>query len=184
MDHLFTQSTESNLNATSSAFLTTLKQMEAVPILIIIGAPVLTSMGFKFAFVENILVRLLMVGSLIYAIRFANAPSGPAPSDLGMQGPVFSLLVLLAIVTLLLERNHVVVAGLPEQKADAKIIGPANLYPMKAPDTISHISVKEVYDDHESNHEADVHISDERAEIKEGPSNHDSPSFYKSLGLV
>lgn len=159
--------------------------MEAVPILIIIGAPVLTSMGFKFAFVENILVRLLMVGSLIYAIRFANAPSGPAPSDLGMQGPVFSLLVLLAIVTLLLERNHVVVAGLPEQKADAKIIGPANLYPMKAPENpLKNMEIREVYNDHESNHEADVHISDERAEIKEGPSNHDSPNFYKSLGLV
>jgi hypothetical protein len=146
--------------------------MEAVPILIIIGAPVLTSLGFKFAFVENILVRLLMVGVLINAIRFSNA------------SPLFSLLVLLAIMTLLIERNHVVVAGLPEQKADAKIIGPANLYPMKAPDNSSHIKVSDVYDAHESNHEADVHISDERVDIKEGPSNHDSPSFYKSLGLA
>ena len=145
--------------------------MEAVPILIIIGAPVLTSMGFKFAFVENILVRLLMVGALIYAIRFYTG------------SPLFSLLVLLAIITLLIERNHVVVAGLPDQ-SDSKILEQTNLYPMKAPDTISHISVKEVYDVHESNHEADVHISDERADIKEGPSNHDSPSFYKSLGLV
>jgi hypothetical protein len=146
--------------------------MEAVPILIIIGAPILTSMGFKFAFVENILVRLLMVVALIYAIRFANA------------GPLFSLLVLLAIMTLLIERNHVVVAGLPNQKSDAKIIGPANLYPMKAPDTSTHVKINEVYADHESNHEADVQINDDRAEIKEGPSNHDSPSFYKSLGLA
>ena len=145
--------------------------MEAVPILIIIGAPVLTSMGFKFAFVENILVRLLMVGALIYAVRFSNAD------------PLFSLLVLLAIITLLIERNHVVVAGLPDQSPVK--IGPTNLYPMKAADNIlSHITVDSSYDAHESNHEADVHISDERADIKEGPSNHDSPSFYKSLGLV
>ncbi len=145
--------------------------MEAVPILIIIGAPVLSSMGFKFAFVENILVRLLMVGALIYAIRFSG-------------NPLLSLLVLLAIVTLLLERNHIVVAGLPNQKADAKILGPANLYPMKAPDNISHITIDAAYDNNESTHTADVHINDERAEIQEGPSNHDSPNFYKSLGLV
>ncbi len=144
--------------------------MEAVPILIIIGAPVLTTMGFKFAFVENILVRLLLIAALIYAIRFSG-------------NPLFSLLVLLAIVTLLLERNHVVVAGLPNQKADAKIIGPANLYPMKAPDSVSHIIINDSYDNNES-HDAEVHLSDERVDIKEGPSNDESPDFYKALGLV
>ena len=143
--------------------------MEAVPILIIIGAPLLTSMGCKFAFVENILVRLLLIAALIYAIRFSG-------------NPLFSLLVLLAIVTLLLERNHVVVAGLPDQKAEAKIIGPANLYPMKAPDSTSHISVTDSYDNNEA-HAADVY-SDERVDIQEGPSNHDSPDFYKALDLV
>lgn len=143
--------------------------MEAVPILIIIGAPLLTIMGVKFAFVENILVRLLLIAALIYAIRFSG-------------NPVFALLVLLAIVTLLLERNHVVVAGLPNQKADAKIIGPANLYPMKAPHNIlSHITVEDTYTN--ESHEADVY-SDERVDIKEGPSNHDSPDFYKARGLV
>jgi hypothetical protein len=144
--------------------------MEAVPILIIIGAPLLSSMGCKFAFVENILVRILMVGALIYSIRFANAASGP----------VFSLLVLLAIITLLLERNHIVVAGIPDQKPT--IIGPANLYPSKAPDTITKIEINDNYDN--DSHSAEVHLSDERAEIKEGPSSHDSPDFYKSLGLV
>lgn len=142
--------------------------MEAVPILIIIGAPLLTSMGSKFAFVENILVRLLLIAALIYAIRFYPG------------SPVFSLLVLLAIITLLLERNHVVVAGLPDQKTT--IIGPTNLYPMKAPDNISHIKVNDTYDNHEV-HEADVY-SDERVDIKEGPSNNDSPDFYKARGLV
>ena len=130
----------------------------------------LTTMGFKFAFVENILVRLLLIAALIYAIRFAK------------EGPLFALLVLLAIVTLLLERNHVVVAGLPNQKANAKIIGPTNLYVSKAPDSVP-IKIDEVYADHEA-HDAEVHLSDERVDIKEGPSNHDSPNFYKALGLV
>lgn len=143
--------------------------MEAVPILIIIGAPVLATMGFKFAFVENILVRLLLIAALIYAIRFSG-------------NPLFSLVVLLAIVTLLLERNHVVVAGLPDQKADAKIIGPANLYPMKAPDRVADIVVHDSYDN--DSHDAEVHLSDERVDIKEGPSNDESPDFYKARGLV
>ena len=129
----------------------------------------MTTMGFKFAFVENILVRLLLIAALIYAIRFSG-------------NPVFALLVLLAIVTLLLERNHVVVAGLPDQTP--KIIGPANLYPMKAPDSISHISVHDTYNDSHESHESHEEYNDERVDIKEGPSNHDSPDFYKSRGLV
>jgi len=149
--------------------------MEAVPILIIIGAPVLTSIGFRFAFTENILVRLLMVAALIYSIRFAKPASGP----------LFSLLVLLAIVTLLLERNHVVVASLDNQVKDSRIPKQNNLYKHQAPqDIFKHVEVTEVYADHESNHDAEVHLSDNIPDLKEGPSNHDSPEFYKSLGLV
>lgn len=134
--------------------------MEAVPVLIIIGAPILTTMGFKFAFVENIIVRFLMIAALIYAIRFSG-------------NPIFALLVLLAIITLLLERNHVVVAGLPDQKAT--ITEPTNLY-VKTPD-ISHVPV-------ETYTESQVEYNDERVEINEGPSNQESPDFYKAHGLV
>jgi hypothetical protein len=142
--------------------------MEAVPIIIIIGAPILASMGCTFAFVENILVRILMVAVLIYAIRFSG-------------NPMLALLVLLAIVTLILERNHVVVAGLPDQKIKGTIIGPANLYPMKAPDTVTHVTVEDSYNDLQQSQEE---YNDERIEISEGPSNKDSPDFYKARGLV
>lgn len=138
--------------------------MEAIPIIIIIGAPVLSSMGFKFAFVENILVRIFLVAALVYSIRFYKGDSG-----------MFSLLVLLAIVTLLLERNHVVVASLPNQSSKSKIPGPTNLYPREASQDIE---ANQVYTP-----EVEV-MRDDRVELKEGPSNNDSPAFYKSLGLT
>jgi hypothetical protein len=144
--------------------------MEAVPVGIIVGAPLLTSIGFKFAFVENILVRLLFIGALIYSIRFVN------------DGGFLSLLVLLAVVVLLIERNQAIVSGLPDVP---QIKGPTNLYPMKPAENIfTHIQVAEVYDANESSHEEHLHMEDSIPDLKEGPVSHDAPSFYKSLGLV
>lgn len=141
--------------------------MEAAPIVIIIGAPILASFGFRFAFVENILVRLLMVGALIFAIQ---------------RDTFFGLLTLLAIVTLLIERNQAIVTSLPDNK---KIPLERNLYPAKAPDApFSHIKETEVYDDHEHNHQNTVTLEDNIPDLKEGPTNHDAPSFFKSLGVV
>jgi len=143
-----------------------LKQMEAVPIIIIVGAPVLASMGVKFAFVENIFFRILMVASLIYA---------------SLKTPLFSLLVLLAIVTLLFERNHIVVAGLPDQAA--KIPKTTNLYPIMA-SPLSHVDVKDTFEVHDVDSHDKAQFEDSIPDLKEGPSNHDSPDFYKSLGLA
>lgn len=145
--------------------------MEAVPITIIMGAPILSSMGFNFQFVENILVRILMLGILVYSIRFANADSGP----------LFSLLVFLAIVTLLIERNQYVVASLPNQNSASVIVGPTNLYPMKATE-MQHVTVSEDYDMPQL--EESQEFTDNIPDLKEGPSNHDSPDYYKSMGLL
>lgn len=146
--------------------------MEAVPITIIVGAPILSAVGFKFTFVENILVRLLMILALVYAIRFAKPASGP----------LFSLLVFLAIITLLLERNHYVVSSLPNQTSSAVIPGPKNLYPMKAGEsTVAHVDLH--IDDRVEN-DQNVDYKDSIPDLKEGPSNHDSPNYYKSMGLA
>ena len=140
--------------------------MEAAPIVIIVGAPILASMGFKFAFVENILVRILMVGVLIYAIQ---------------KDTLLGLLTLLAIVTLLVERNQAIITSLP---AAAKVSQARNLYPMKAPtDIFTHIKDTEVYDDSEV-HNASVSLEDNIPDLKEAPTNHDAPSFFKSLGVL
>ena len=127
----------------------------------------MASMGVKFAFVENIVFRILMVAALIYA-SFS-------------KSPLFSLLVLLAIVTLLFERNHIVVAGLPDQAA--KIPKTGNLYPiMSSP--LSHVEVKDTFEVHDIDSHDKAQFEDSIPDLKEGPSNHDSPDFYKSLGLA
>jgi hypothetical protein len=143
--------------------------MEAAPIIIIVGAPILGSMGFKFSFVENILVRLLMVGVLIYAIQ---------------KDTLLGLLTLLAIITLIVERNQAIVTSLPGMSGTTKISQARNLYPMKAPEDIfTHIKDTEVYDDTDV-HNASVSLEDSIPDLKEGPTNHEAPSFFKSLGVL
>jgi hypothetical protein len=140
--------------------------MEAAPIVIIVGAPILASMGFKFSFVENILVRLLMVGAVIYAIQ---------------KDTLLGLLTLLAVVTLLIERNQAIITSLP---SNAKVSQQRNLYPMKAPqDIFTHIKDFEVYEDNEV-HNASVTLEDSIPDLKEGPTNQDAPSFFKTLGVL
>lgn len=143
--------------------------MEAAPIVIIVGAPILASMGFNFAFVENILVRILMVGVLLYAIQ---------------KDTLLGLLTLLAIVTLLVERNQAIITSLPGLPAAAKVSQARNLYPMKAPENIfTHVKDTEMYDDSEV-HNASVSLEDNIPDLKEAPTNHDAPSFFKSLGVL
>jgi len=140
--------------------------MEAAPIVIILGAPILASMGFKFSFVENILVRLFMVGAVIYAIQ---------------KDTLLGLLTLLAVVTLLIERNQAIITSLP---SNAKVSQQRNLYPMAPPqDIFTHIKDTEVYDDSEV-HNASVSLEDSIPDLKEGPTNQDAPSFFKSLGVL
>jgi hypothetical protein len=142
--------------------------MEAAPIVIIVGAPILASMGFKFTFVENILVRLLMVGVLIYAIQ---------------KDTLLGLLTLLAIVTLLVERNQAIITSLPGV-SNARISQQRNLYPMKAPtDIFTHIKDTDNYDNNDI-HDVAVTYEDSIPDLKEGPTNHDAPSFFKSLGVL
>ena len=141
--------------------------MEAAPIVIIVGAPILASMGFKFAFVENIIVRLLMVAAIIYAIQ---------------KDTLLGLLTLLAVVTLLIERNQAIVTSLPG--SNAKISQERNLYPMKAStDIFTHIKETDSYDNNDVN-DASVTYEDSIPDLKEGPTNQDAPSFFKSLGVL
>ena len=141
--------------------------MEAAPIVIIVGAPILASMGFKVAFVENIIVRLLMVAAIIYAIQ---------------KDTLLGLLTLLAVVTLLIERNQAIVTSLPG--SNAKISQERNLYPMKAStDIFTHIKETDSYDNNDVN-DASVTYEDSIPDLKEGPTNQDAPSFFKSLGVL
>jgi len=74
--------------------------ISGVSIAIILGAPILSNYGFRFGFVENILVRLFLVGAIIYVIQ---------------QDVFLGLIAFLAVFTLLLERNHALALDLPNQ---------------------------------------------------------------------
>ena len=90
--------------------------VSGVSIAIILGAPILSNYGFRFGFVENILVRLLLVGLMIYII----------------QHDVFlGLIAFLAVFTLLLERNHALALDLP-QRNNVVNVTPSFAVPMKA----------------------------------------------------
>ena len=67
----------------------------------ILGAPLLHQWGSSFGFVENGLVRLLIIVFVAYATR---------------QGAMPGLLAFLAAFTLLIERNHEVLTSFPNQR--------------------------------------------------------------------
>jgi len=70
-------------------------------IAVILGAPILSSYGVTFRFVENILVRIVLISVIVVAVR---------------KDHLLGLLTFLAVFSLLLERNHNLVLGLPDQR--------------------------------------------------------------------
>ena len=89
---------------------------EALAIGIILGAPLASLYGFTFSFVENILVRIILLGLIIFALR---------------KDHFLGLLTFLAVFSLFLERNHNVVLGLPDQKPVIKRADPV-FFPNKS----------------------------------------------------
>jgi hypothetical protein len=87
-----------------------MEAVAGVSIATILVAPIL-----RFGFVENILVRIFLVGLIIYVI----------------QKDVFvGLLTFLAVFTLLLERNHALALDLPNQNKN--VLYSVNSEPSKA----------------------------------------------------
>lgn len=68
---------------------------------VILGAPILSSYGVTFRFVENILVRIVLIAVIVVAVR---------------KDHLLGLLTFLAVFSLFLERNHNLVLGLPDQR--------------------------------------------------------------------
>jgi hypothetical protein len=85
-----------------------------VSIVTILGAPILSNYGFRFGFVENIVIRLFLVGLIIYVIQ---------------QDVFLGLIAFLAVFTLLLERNHALALDLPERN---NVLVSRNTTPSKA----------------------------------------------------
>jgi hypothetical protein len=172
-------------------------------IVIILAAPILKSLGMSFAFVENIVVRFLLIAALIFAVRNS---SNPLPG----------LLAFLAVFTLLLERNHEFLSktpasapasapremALPNQKPDWPNIeydAPAPPSPLTPTDEIVHFdgpitseTVKVREPDVEfkgestsvRDYENTDDIRDNIPNIQEGPGSRDAIQFYTDKNLL
>ena len=141
--------------------------MEAIPVLIILGAPILSANGVSFSFVENIFIRIGRVLLLICAVN---------------QDIFLGILTLLAIVTLLVERNQQIVKTIPK---NIMISPRRDLYPMKAPYMLeTQMQMQMQTQAVEITENSATNLEDNIPDLKEGPNRHDAPSFFKSLGVL
>jgi hypothetical protein len=122
---------------------------------VIIGAPILSNYGVRYGFVENIVVRIFLVGMIIYAIK----------TDVFL-----GLLTFLAVFTLLLERNHALAVDLPRQ---TNRLPNVNSVPMKAPS----VETRPVY----FGEERDIYDNNPRLEAAPGSAG--AADFFKRLGV-
>jgi hypothetical protein len=126
--------------------------VSGISIATILGAPILSNYGFRFSFMENILVRLFLVGAIIYVI----------------QKDVFlGLIAFLAVFTLLLERNHALALDLP-QRSNVVNVSPA-LAPSKAEPVV------------ETKVNFEEEIADNIPRLEPAPNSSGAAAFFKSL---
>jgi hypothetical protein len=122
-----------------------------VSIITILGAPILSNYGFRFGFIENILVRLFLVGAIIYVV----------------QKDVFlGLIAFLAVFTLFLERNHALALDLPQR---SNILSSPNASPSKAPPVV------------ETKVNFQEEIQDNIPRLQPAPTSGGAAEFFKSL---
>ncbi len=154
--------------------------MEGIAISVIVLAPILSKLGVSFVFAEDIVFRLALVLAVLFAIR---------------QNSFSGILTMLAAFSLLIERNHELLTGLPLQKP----IWPAS--PNSSPFTPPFLTPETEtvhYDTHTETHGVTVSdnegketeydsasdLSDNIPRLSEAPSSEDAPSFYQSKGLA
>ncbi len=155
--------------------------MEGIAISVILLAPILSKLGVSFVFAEDIVFRLALVLAVLYAIR---------------QNSFSGILTMLAALSLLIERNHELLTGLPLQKP----IWPSNpnshpfTPPFLTPETESvhydtpHTETQGVTvsdnEGKETEYNSASDLSDNIPRLSEAPSSEDAPLFYESKGLA
>lgn len=136
--------------------------MEAIaPVAIILGAPILAAepFRFRFGFVENILVRLLMVGAIIYAV---------------LEDKLLGLFVFLAVFTLLLERNHAIALTIGKKPVITSEVNSLGYVKSPAP---AEEGVKDPLPVRANE------IGDSNPRLSPAPERSEAGAFFKSLGL-
>lgn len=120
----------------------------------ILGAPILSNYGFRFGFVENILVRLFLVAAIIYVVQ---------------QDVFLGLIAFLAVFTLLLERNHALALDLPNQRNNVVNVSPG-IVSKAAPVVETKV-----------NFEEEVEIQDNIPRLDPAPKSAGAAAFFKTL---
>ena len=147
-----------------------LQQMEhgvaIASLAVIIGAPILSNYGVRYGFVENIVVRIFLVGMIIYAIK----------TDVFL-----GLLTFLAVFTLLLERNHALAVDLPRQRNN--ILPNVNSVPMKAPSVENRQVYFEQVGGTRTFGEQERDIYDNNPRLEAAPGSAGAADFFKRLGV-
>ena len=131
-------------------------------IAIIIAAPWYKS---SYSIVENTLVRLLLVVAVLAAVSL---------------GPLPGVLTLLAVITLLIERNQYVLTHLPYQKATSHIPDHQAEHVVKA----SYLEPDVDTVKSEPKKEDAVEYVDSNPRLPAGPPATAAVAFYKSKGLA
>ena len=153
-----------------------------IAVALILAIPFLSAKGVSFGFMENILVRLLAVGAVLYAIRL---------------GPMAGILAMLVVVSLFIERNHQMLTTLPNQKPMWPSNHPLTLTqvpPMlPTPETHSYhptedhgSSVEERHGEEvkEDLYETTSDLGDSNPRLGEVPQGESAGSFYEQRGLI
>lgn len=147
-----------------------------IPIVVILFTPLLP---LSFSFTQNIIVRLLLIIAIILATR---------------RNPLIALLTMLAVFTIIIERNHFILTNLPGiPSVHVPAYGPGK--PSKAiphfPDTHyepPHPSDEESHsvniDKKDSLFESADDLYDNNPKLDEAPSSSEAPSFFESRGLA
>jgi len=144
-------------------------------VIIIVGAPILSSMGVSFLFVGHMFTRLLLLAYLLYAVS---------------KGAMSGLLAFLAVFTLLLERNQEIITKLPYQAPGRGALLPlgtgtaaAAVGPSVPP--LQPTNAVKVYDSPTNKEKADAtDLHDSNPRLAEGPKAKDAVSFYTNKGIL
>ena len=151
-------------------------------VIIIVGAPILSSMGVSFLFVGHMFTRLVLLAYLLYAVS---------------KGAMSGLLAFLAVFTLLLERNQEIIAKFPYQ-APGRLSSEPLLSPgagagagaaaaavAAAVPPLQPTNAVKVYDSPANKEKADAtDLHDNNPRLAEGPKAKDAISFYTNKGII
>lgn len=140
-------------------------------VLIIIGAPILSSVGVSFLFIGNTFSRLLLLAYILYCVS---------------RGPMPALLGFLAVFSLVVERNQEMITKLPYQAP-----GRLNKSPMPFVHTqpsavapTNTVATHSVFDAVFNREKADASdLQDNIPDLEEGPRGKDAVAFYSAKGF-